>query len=301
MRGFARPSRGASTVDAGQRLPRAQVGLDRDVADGVRDAQHGVERARRRRALDGARRGWPSVVCLRGASAVTVRPRSCERPRQRYWVNSSQRSATSRASGVVGAQRAVVGGLAHGDPLVAHVLEAAGARGLGVEVGDELAEDPRLVGIADPAVAALDDRLGDDPPPGEVPQAALAELSLVDGHRRLARRRGDLVRDRQDAVEAVLAWRRRGSSRPARLAAAALPVLTSTRQVQRFLPRSQTIAPSGITVLPAASLKRTSANVSITGDLGAPSSLSRAWPNSGTRASPRAATTSRGAPAPPAP
>jgi hypothetical protein len=63
---------------------------------------------------------------------------------------------------------------------------------------------------------------------------------------------------------------------------AAPAVFTSTRQVHSFLPRRHTIAPSGITVLPSESLKRTSAKVSISGDLGAPSSLSSAWPNSGT-------------------
>src|SRR3712207_5223756 len=50
----------------------------------------------------------------------------------------------------------------------------------------------------------LDDGLGDDPPPRVVPQTTLANLALVDGHRRLGRTGGDLVRDGQDPVEPVL-------------------------------------------------------------------------------------------------
>ena len=49
--------------------------------------------------------------------------------------------------------------------------------------------------------------------------------------------------------------------------------MTSTRHVHVFLPRRQMIAPSGTTVLPSQSLNLTSANVSIDGDFGAPSSF----------------------------
>jgi hypothetical protein len=88
-----------------------------------------------------------------------------------------------------------VGSFANSHPLVAHVLEAACARCFGVQIGDQLAEDPCLIGIADAAIAALDDRLGDDPPPREVPEPSLAEFALVNGYRRLVGDGGDLVRD----------------------------------------------------------------------------------------------------------
>lgn len=48
-----------------------------------------------------------------------------------------------------------------------------------------------------------------------------------------------------------------------------MDVLTSTSTVQCLLPLWQQIAPSGMTVLPS-DLKRTSVNVSIVGDFGAP-------------------------------
>lgn len=98
-----------------------------------------------------------------------------------------------------------MGGLAHSHPLVAHVVEASGARRLIVKVGDEFAEDPRLIGIRHTAVAALDYRLGDDSPPREVPQACPTQLATVDSDRRGGRVGRDLIGDRQHAVESMLA------------------------------------------------------------------------------------------------
>ena len=49
-----------------------------------------------------------------------------------------------------------------------------------IEVGDQLAEDPRLVGVLDSAEAVLDDRLGDDLPPRQVGSCTAARLAPVD-------------------------------------------------------------------------------------------------------------------------
>src|SRR5215218_1529201 len=105
---------------------------------------------------------------------------------------------------VILAQRPVVSGLADRDPPIAHVLEPAGSRRGAVQVGDQLAQDPCLVWVGDAAVAVLNDRLGQHPPPREVPQGGPLELAAVDADRRLRRRGGDLVGDGQDAVEPVL-------------------------------------------------------------------------------------------------
>jgi hypothetical protein len=95
--------------------------------------------------------------------------------------------------------------LTHTDPLVAHVVKARCAGRFIVEVGDQLAEDPCLIGISDTAIAGLNDSLGDDAPPGEVPQAGASQPAAVDRERGLRRRRGDLIGDRQHAVVALLA------------------------------------------------------------------------------------------------
>jgi hypothetical protein len=93
-------------------------------------------------------------------------------------------------------------------PTLAHVLEAAGAGILVIEVGDQLAQDPGLIGIGDPTEAMLQYRFGDDSPPGQVVHLHAAGLASVDGNRRLVRAGRDLVRDRQQAVEVVVARHR---------------------------------------------------------------------------------------------
>jgi hypothetical protein len=74
-----------------------------------------------------------------------------------------------------------------------------------VEVGDELAEDPRLVWVGDAAMPVLHDGLGDDAPPRQVPQRDLAQLRAVHVDRRVLGAGGDLVGDRHDGADAVLA------------------------------------------------------------------------------------------------
>jgi hypothetical protein len=95
--------------------------------------------------------------------------------------------------------------VAHGHPLTAHVLEAARARVGVIEVGNKLAEDPRLVVVGDPPVAVLHHGGGDDPAPREVVELDAADLSPVDRDRRVVRPSGDLVGDRQHGVEAMVA------------------------------------------------------------------------------------------------
>lgn len=80
---------------------------------------------------------------------------------------------------------------------------------------------------------------------------------------------------------------------------ATVPVLTSTRQVQRLLPRSQTIAPSGMSSLPSAFLKRTSANVSILGASALPFLAGASVRTQGHHASRRGDKRSRASPAHP--
>ena len=73
-----------------------------------------------------------------------------------------------------------------------------------LEVPDQLTQDPRLVGIGDPAELLLHDGLGEDLRPREVVQLDLPQLAPVDLGRMLPRDRRDLVGDGDDGVEAVL-------------------------------------------------------------------------------------------------
>ena len=204
MRGFARPSRGASIVTpvSVRRARRSARIRMSPIASGTRRTATRLPSAASCLTDSSSRAAavWP-----RGRGEVTERPRSWERPEAQVLRELLPALGDASSLRVVLAQRPVVRGLADRDPLVAHVLEPAGARRLAVQVGDQLAEDPRLVGIGDAAVAVLDDRLGQHPPPREVPQRGPLELAAVDADRRLRRRGGDLVGDRQDAVEAVLA------------------------------------------------------------------------------------------------
>ncbi len=72
-----------------------------------------------------------------------------------------------------------------------------------IEIGDELSEDPSLVWVRDTAVAVLHHGLGDHRPPREVAQLHLLQLCLADPDRRLLRRRGQLIGEREHGVEAV--------------------------------------------------------------------------------------------------
>ena len=63
------------------------------------------------------------------------------------------------------AERPVVRGLAHAYPLVAHIVEASSPGSVVVEVRDQLAENPFLVGVRDAPITALHNRFGDDAPP----------------------------------------------------------------------------------------------------------------------------------------
>jgi hypothetical protein len=127
----------------------------------------------------------------------------------------------------------------------------------------------------------LNDRLGQHPPPREVPQGGPLELAAVDADRRLRRHGGDLVGNRQDAVEPVLSCDVQvgvdllGPQRGA-------GGLDLDQARPHLLPAAAHDRPVGDDRLALGVLEAHSANVSITGDLGAPSSLSSAWPNSGT-------------------
>ena len=90
------------------------------------------------------------------------------------------------------------------DPGLAHVVELQGAGRAVLEVADQLAQDPRLVGVGDAAELLLHDRLGQHLGPGQVVQCDLLELALVDLGRVLAGHGGDLVGDGQHRVEALL-------------------------------------------------------------------------------------------------
>jgi hypothetical protein len=184
MRGFARPSRGASTVTlvSVRRARRSARIWMSPIASGTRRTAVSVPSAASCLTDSSSRAG---VVCPRGRGDTTDRPRSCERPRHRYCVNSSQRSATVRASGSFARSVPVVSGLTDRHPLVAHVLEPAGSRRRAVEVGDELTEDPGLIRIGDASVPVLDDRLGQNPPPRKVPERCPLEFAPVDADRRL--------------------------------------------------------------------------------------------------------------------
>lgn len=72
------------------------------------------------------------------------------------------------------------------------------------EVPDQLAEDPRLVGIRDSPELLLHHGLREDLRPSEVMERDLADLAPVDLRGMLARRGRDLVRDGDDRVEALL-------------------------------------------------------------------------------------------------
>ena len=60
----------------------------------------------------------------------------------------------------------------------------------GVQVANELGQDPRLVRVADSPVPLLDQGLGADLAPRQMMQADLPQLALVDGQRMLAWRAG---------------------------------------------------------------------------------------------------------------
>jgi hypothetical protein len=158
---------GGGEGDARQGLPGPQVGAQGDVAYGSRHAEGRFHSPVADQALDefvqasggalaaGSRRRDLAAEVLGQAEAQVLGELL---PPLRDLAGLG-----SRAEGLV------VSCFAHGDPLVAHVAEPARAGGLVVEVGNQLAEDPRLVGVGDPAVSALDDRLGNDSPPREVP------------------------------------------------------------------------------------------------------------------------------------
>src|SRR5215207_9275219 len=62
-----------------------------------------------------------------------------------------------------------------------------------------------MIGVRDTAVAVLNYRLGEDPPPGEMHECNAAQLAAIHVYRGVGRGAGYLVGDGEDRVEAVLA------------------------------------------------------------------------------------------------
>ena len=107
-------------------------------------------------------------------------------------------------AGVACPDSSVASGVPDLHPSLAHVLEADRAGLLMLEIGDQLSEDPSLVGVLDTPVLVLHDRLGEDPPPGQVEKVNPAQLSSVNDDGCVARATADLVGDRQNRVEAMV-------------------------------------------------------------------------------------------------
>jgi hypothetical protein len=72
-----------------------------------------------------------------------------------------------------------------------------------IQVRNQFAKDPGLIRIRHAAMAMLENGLGDDPPPGQVVNGNPFELLPGDVEGQFTGARGDLVRDRDDAAEAM--------------------------------------------------------------------------------------------------
>ena len=201
-----RPSRGASTSTWQVTGARAQVGGDDEVPDGVGDADGAGELAGAGELLGqgrGAQRGVGQLLAGQDGHDLGAQPSSqAEAGEPQQGVEAGDDSGDAL---VGGAQGAGGDGVADSRPGLAHVVELEGAAAGVLEVADELAEDPRLVGVGDAAELLLHDGFGQDLGPGQVVQRDLAQLALVDLGGVLAGDGRDLVADRQHGVEALLA------------------------------------------------------------------------------------------------
>jgi len=165
-------------------LPGAEVCPQADVADGIGYPQHRGECAVCCELLDG--------LVEAGGRSLASWPRSDDRPAEVLGEPEAEvlreffPALRDRAGlGVVGAQRAVVRGLADGHPLLPHVLEPTCAGRGAVEVGNQLPQNPCLVWVRDAAIPVLHDGLCEYAPPREVPQGCALELPTVHRYRRL--------------------------------------------------------------------------------------------------------------------
>jgi hypothetical protein len=105
-------------------------------------------------------------------------------------------------------QRLLPGTVADGGPVLAHSLERDGSRAWVAEIADELPEDVRLVGIADPPVFLLHDGFGEDIDPRPVMQRDFLERASIDLDRVFGRGRHVVRPARHNDVPAVLAlWK----------------------------------------------------------------------------------------------
>jgi hypothetical protein len=145
-----------------------------------------------------------AVVCWRGRAGRTSRAKVLAETERQVLDELVPACRHIANSGISRPERAGSRTVANRDPAFAHVLETACAGALVVEVGDQLAQNPRLIGIADAAMPVLDDGLRDDSPPGEVVERDAPELAAIDVDRGVADRRGDLVRNGEDGVELVV-------------------------------------------------------------------------------------------------
>ena len=186
---------GGVDVDVAGDRARAQVGGDDEVADGVGDADGAgqLPGAGTATAVSAWARTVGSASSLRdstGTTSVPSRRPSCRLANRR---RASKRATTSAMPLSVARRVPAATCVADADPGLAHVVELQGAGLAVLEVADELAEDPGLVGVGDAAELLLHDRLGEHLGPGQVVQGDLAQLALVDLGGVLAGDGGDLV------------------------------------------------------------------------------------------------------------
>src|SRR5262249_4490943 len=142
----------------------AKVRAHRQRPDGIWDAKGRRKLSRFHQPLDDLidplRRTLPART-----QWLNVRPQllgKTERKRRGELVPSLGNAARPRVPKPEGP---IAPGFAARNPISSHVLEPERARSLAAQIVDQLAEDPLLVGVGNPPVALLHNRLGQNTPP----------------------------------------------------------------------------------------------------------------------------------------